>query len=137
MTRRGTTLLELIVAVALLAAMTAAAMQMLRVTAAQRRATSARQAAVLEAANLMERLAARSWDELTEEGVQDVELSPEARRRLPAGELEIDITSPTDQPDARRIALRLRWQGDSGQLLRPVRLLAWRYRGVGEMKTDQ
>ena len=130
-------MLELIVATTLLAAIAAVSMQMLRVAAVQRRANSGRQAALREADNLMERLAGRPWDELTEEGVQDIQISEPVRRVLPDVDLEIEVTSEAEQPDAKRIALSLRWRDKSGEMRSPVRLVAWRYRGIGEPKIEE
>ena len=61
MTRRGMTLLELVVAGALLGTLLVVCLQLLAATAAQRRAADQRQLAVLEVGNVMERLAARPW----------------------------------------------------------------------------
>lgn len=156
MTRRGTTMVELLVAGVLLVALTAVCVQMLAVLAGHRRAVEQEQTAIREAANLMERLAAVPWDELTPEGVRDVRLSEEARRALPGGELEISVTSskfgeplagervagdrvagversepPVAQvPGAKRILVSIRWQDRTGRFVRPVRLAAWRYGGI-------
>jgi len=130
MTRRGMTVLELLVAGAALATLMAVCLQMLSAAAAQRRAAEDRQTAIREAANLMERLGTVPFDRLTPGGVGAVRLSGEARRGLPGGELEIQLSSPPGQPDAKRIVVLLRWQDRTGRFLRPVRLVAWRYRGI-------
>jgi type II secretory pathway pseudopilin PulG len=130
MTRRGMTMLELLFAGALLAALATVCLQMLSAAAAQRRAADDRQRAILEAANLMERLSTVSFEKLTPEGVGQVQLSEEARRALPGGELEIQLTSAPEEPEAKRIILLLRWQDHTGQFVRPVWLVAWRYRGI-------
>ncbi len=128
MTRRGTTLLEVTVAAAMLMGMMAVCLQMFGAVAAQNRAAEIRQTAVREAANAMERLRAVSWDELTAKNLQNVRLSEEASRALPGGELRIESTVPTDESDAKRIAVSVRWQDRTGRFMQPVRLVAWRYR---------
>lgn len=130
MTRRGMTVVELLFAGALLATLMAVCLEMLSAAAAQRRATEDRQTAIREAANLMERLGTVPFDRLTPEGVGAVQLSGEARRALPDGELQIQLSSPSGEPDAKRIVVLLRWQDRTGRFLRPVRLVAWRYRGI-------
>ena len=62
--------------------------------------------------------------------LQGIQLSEEARRSLPGGELEIDLATSPDEPDAKRIALLLRWQDRTGEFVRPVRLVAWKYQGI-------
>ncbi len=130
MTRRGTTILELLFAGALLATLMTVCLQMLAATAAQHRAAEDRQTAIREAANLMERLGAISFDDLTPQRVAQVQLSQQARRALPGGELEIELNGPADQPAVKRIVVLLRWQDKTGRFVRPVRLVAWRYEGI-------
>ena len=110
--------------------MTVVCLQMLSAAAAQRRAAEERQTAIREAANLMERLGTVPFDRLTPEGVAAVQLSGEARRALPEAELEVQLSSPPGQPEAKRIVVLLRWQDRTGRFLRPVRLVAWRYQGI-------
>lgn len=130
MIRRGISLLEMIVAGTLLVAMMTICLQMLGTTTAQHRAIENQQTAIQEAANLMERLSTRSWDELTPQGVKEVQLSEQARASLPGGELEIELTGPPDEPQAKRIAVLLRWKDRTGKFTRSVRLVAWKYRVV-------
>ena len=130
MTRRGMTMLELLFAGVLLGVLMTVCLQMLSAAAAQRRATDDRQTAIREAANLMERLSTVSFDKLTPEGLGDLKLSDEARRALPGGELQVQLSSPPEQPGAKRIVVLLRWQDHTGQFVRPVRLVAWRYRRI-------
>ena len=75
MTRRGMTLLELAVAGTLLGTLLVVCLQLLQATAAQRRAADQRQLALLEVGNVLERLAARPWADLTPESA-----SPRARK---------------------------------------------------------
>jgi type II secretory pathway component PulJ len=120
-------MLELLIAGVLLGVLMTVCVQMLSAAAAQRRAADDRQTAIREAANLMERLSTVSFDKLTPEGVAKLQLSDEARRALPGGELEIQLSSPPSEPGAKRIVLLLRWQDRSGRPVRPVRLTAWRF----------
>ncbi len=128
MKRRGIYLLEMSVAGVLLLAMMALCVRYFAVTAAERRVLDQRQAALGEAANVMERISAMPWSDLTAEGLAKTSLSPEAKIALPDGELKIDIADEDAKPEARRITVTIRWQDDEGQWVQPVRLAAWRYK---------
>lgn len=128
--RRGFTLLEVTVASIIMAMMLTVCLQFFRATAAGRRAQEHRQTAIREAANLMERLTVRRWDELTPATVGRVRLSQEAREALPNGQLEIDLTESPEGPDAKRIAVLIRWEDRAGRPKLPVRLVAWKYRRI-------
>jgi hypothetical protein len=51
---------------------------------------------------------------------------------LPGGKLQIELTGPAGQPGTKRIAVSIRWQDRTGEFLPPVRLVAWRYQGIGD-----
>jgi len=79
--RRGFSLMEITAAGILLVAMLAVCLQLFRATALQRRGLQARRIATQEAANVMERLCARSWEQLTPEIEQRLgRLTREANR---------------------------------------------------------
>lgn len=124
------TLLETVVAAAMLTGIMTVCLQMLGVVAAQHRVIEKRQMAIREAANAMERLSAMPWDELTTETLQDekLKLSDAASRRLTGAELTVDVTESSDPVDAKRIALSIRWKDRAGQFVQPVKLTAWRVR---------
>lgn len=130
---RGMTLIEVSVAGVLLAVLITVSLQLMGATAARRRAVEDRQTAGVEASNVMERLAALPWEELTPENVAAVRLSSEARKTLCEGRLEIDVARPGDEPllDQKRITVSVGWQDRSGAPQRPVRLVSWRYRTDG------
>jgi len=120
-------LLEVIVAGVLVAAVMSICLRMLHATAAAHRAAERRQTAVWEAANVMERLGALSWDELTEQRAAEMQLSQEVRRQLPGGELQIELADTPAEPQARLVVVLVRWQDRSGRFVRPVQLAAFRY----------
>ncbi len=127
--RRGMTLIELAVAAALLGTLLTVSLKMLAASADLRRVTDQRQAASLAMGNLLERLSARPWNELTPELATKEKLPPEAARQLPDAELKIEITAQTSEAElpAKRIAVSLRWRGPGGQMVAPVKLVTWRY----------
>ena len=141
MKRRGIYLLEMAVAGVMLLALMTLCVRYFAVTATQRRALDQRQAALGEAANVMERVTARPWSDLTAEELSKISLSPETKLALPDGELKIDLADeearpspPTPLPkgegklEAKRITVTIRWQDNEGQWTQPARLVAWRYR---------
>ena len=128
--RRAFTLLELIAASVLIGAMLTLCLQVLAATTAARRRAETRMIALQQSANVMERLAAVPWEELNEENVQKLELDKQVRRLLPDAQLEIQLATPPDEPQARRITVSIGWSDRTGQAVGPVRLVAWRYGGI-------
>lgn len=126
--RRGFSLLECGIAGAVLAVMIGVCLQFLTAVASQRRAMRWRETAVREAANTMERLAARPWDGLTAEATTDIKLSPEAQEQLPGGQLKIEVTPVTGEPAAKKITVNVAWTPQEGLDPQTVRLAAWRHR---------
>jgi len=125
--RQAFTLMEMIAAATLLAALMTVCVPMLGAIAAHRRAASQRQCAIQEAANAMEHLAAADWESLKVGASPAAQLSPEARRALPDGSLTVEIASPPQEPGAKRITITVRWEDPAGRRLAPLRLVAWRH----------
>jgi hypothetical protein len=126
--RRGMTLLELAVACTLLGTLLVVCLQLLLATAAQRRAADQRQLALVEVGNVMERVAARRWDDLTSKTLDGGKPSGWLGERLPGAELKIEVTAPSGEPIAKRITVSLRWQDRNGRYLPGVKIVTWRYR---------
>jgi Tfp pilus assembly protein PilE len=127
MKRRGMFLIEMAVAGVLLLALTALCVKYFAVTAAQRRALDQRQAALIEAGNVMERIDTVGWGDLSTERLSKMSLSPETKLALPEGEIKIDLGNEDAKPAAKRITVTIRWQDNEGRWTQPVRLVAWRY----------
>jgi prepilin-type N-terminal cleavage/methylation domain-containing protein len=125
---RGFTLIELTAAGAILATLVAVLMPLFGAIAGQRQSLRARQAAAQEAANVMERLASLSWDDLTTRQVDAARLSDEAQQALPGGELKVKMTRPAGTPEAKQLTVEIRWQAEPSRSLQTVRLVAWKYR---------
>ena len=126
--RRGFTLLELAAAGVLMAAALVVCVQVLGWIALERRAADRRQWATQEVSNVMEHLTTRSWDELTAEAAQGVQLSQSASEVLPEAELHADVTISEMEPAAKRITVELRWRNRAGEFDAPVRLTTWLFR---------
>jgi hypothetical protein len=128
MIRRGTTLIELAVAGTLLGTLLVVCLQLLTATAAQRRAADQRQLALFEVGNVMERLAARPWANLTPKTAADEKLSAALGDRLPGAELKVEVAASPADSSVKRITVSLRWQDRYGRFLAPVKITTWRYR---------
>jgi hypothetical protein len=125
--RRGMTLMELAVAGTLLGTLLVVCLQLLQATAAQRRTADQRQLALFELGNVLERLSARPWAELTPKSVAGEKPSAWLGNRLPGAELKIEVTTPASEPSAKRIVVSLRWQQRGGRYLPPVKITTWRF----------
>ncbi len=131
--RRGILLMETVVAGLLLMAAMVLTVQMLGWVASERRDAERRQWASQQAANVMERLTAWPWSELTEENVKSIDLDPDTSRFLPDARLVIAITPSMLDADKtasspitlKRITVEIRWPGRQGREEIPSRLTAW------------
>jgi Tfp pilus assembly protein PilV len=125
--RRGTLLVEVAMAGVLLMIAMTLTVKVTGLVALERRASERRQRAGLEAANLMERITAYPFDEVTPELAARMTLSPAAAQSLPNPELAVDVarSEPAPGRSAKRIAIKLRWRGRDGEWVAPVRLTSW------------
>jgi hypothetical protein len=125
--RRGSLLVELTVATGMLMIGMTLTVKVLGYAALERRAAEHRQRADLEVANVMERLTAYPFDELTPERARTLSISPATLESLPGAELAVDV-NPSQLGAGRsskRIAIRLRWRNRAGEWEAPVRLTTW------------
>jgi hypothetical protein len=125
--RRGSLLAETTMATVLLMIAMSLTVKVLAYAAHERRASERRERAVLEAGNVMESITAYPFAEVTSDLAARTVLSPAARQALPDSELKVDVTETEAGPgrSAKRIAIRLRWRGSSGEWEAPVRLTSW------------
>ena len=125
--RRGLTLSELIIAAAItVAAMVGIAQLMYQVTR-QYRVVTCRNLAAEEAANIMEDLMSRPWNEIAAKEPPSIEFSPACRQAAPDAELQLEIVPEEGQEDIRRITVQIHWMTNSTQQAEPIQLVAWRY----------
>jgi len=126
--RCGFTLLEVLISGTLLGAVLIVSAQMVWGIARQREAILDRQIALAEAGNVMERLFARSWQELTEEAVEEERLSDDFEGAFSGGKLSIEIGTLPEDLAAKRIVVKVSWVHEPDQPDRTVQLVALRYR---------
>jgi Tfp pilus assembly protein PilE len=125
--RRGFTLLEVVISGTLLAAVLVVSARMVWSIARQREAILDRQTALCEAGNVMERIFALSWEDLSDEAVKGRQLSDDSQRALSGGRLSVEISVPAEDTAAKRILVKVSWMHEPDQPERSVRLAALRY----------
>ena len=130
--RRGVSLLEMSIAAILVGMLATAVLQLVLVMAGQHRGLAKRYVAIQESANIMERVSAMPWTELTSEAVAEMELSPEAQQSLSGATLAIEVGQPEGEPAAKRVTVVIRWPDREGRPDHKVRLVGWRYQVGGE-----
>jgi hypothetical protein len=125
--RRGSLLAEVAVSSVMLVIVMGMTVKILGWVALERRAAERREQAVLEAANLMERLAARPFEEVTPELASQCALPASAGGFLPGADLKVDVTETRPGPGriAKRIGIQIRWKDRGGEPVAPVRLTSW------------
>ncbi len=129
--RRGFGLIEMAACGVMLAAAMVVTVQVVSWVAVERRAVGRRERAVREAANLLERAAARPWDELTPASLAGLRLSDSTAAALPGAGLEARVATSDDAPARKKITIEVRWRDRSGRPEAPVRLVTWAYRRGG------
>jgi hypothetical protein len=129
--RRGSLLVELAMATVLLMIAMTLTVKVLAIVASERRASERRQCALIEVANVMERITAYPFDQVTPALAGRLALSRAAHESLPDSELAVDVAASEPGPgqSTKRIAIRLRWRGSGGEWSAPVRLTSWIERG--------
>ena len=129
MTRRRAafTIAECLVALVLLGAATALLAQLIAAVGIQRRVADQHSLALQETANLMERLFAVPYAELTPQRAGELRLSASARQTLPDARLRIVVHAVAGDPAAKQIRISLCWLDRSGRHAAPLELTAWRH----------
>jgi Tfp pilus assembly protein PilE len=127
MTHRGTTLIEVTVALLVLSAAMLALVQMLSLATQQRRLTEARRIALEEVANQAERVAALPWEGVTADKLTTWEPSASLLAAIPHAKCQIAVSDEPGPPAARRIHLEIAWTDSDGQPALPVGLTVWKF----------
>jgi len=122
--RRAFTMVEVALTVLMVAVAMTTILQVLVWVASERRAIDRREWALEEAANIMERITAQPWNEISSEAVKSLSLPERMRESLPGVELSIAVD---EKPDVqlKRIAILLRWRNQAGVWDAPVRITSW------------
>jgi Tfp pilus assembly protein PilV len=125
--RRGSLLAEVAMATVMLLIGMTLTVKVMGYVGLQRRSAEHRQRAIQEVANVMERLTAYPYEEVTAERARALSISQTAVQSLPDAELAVDVneSQPGAGRSAKRIAIRLRWRNRAGEWEAPVRLTTW------------
>ena len=125
--RNGFTIIEIAVAIMLMTVLLVAVAQTMAVVAQQRRARQYRIVATHEASNLMELVMANSYDQLTQESVESMELSAPTDAALPAASLNAQLFPIDTVPRSKRVTIEVAWTSAGGEKTKPIRVVAWKY----------
>lgn len=125
--RSGTTILEVTISLVLLGAAFTILIPLLQSAARAQVGVERLRLAQAEAANSLERLMLRPYDQLKPGPVSDIKLSATALRELPQGELTAEVVEQPGEPAARRVSVDVKWLPAAGQKSPPCRLTAWVY----------
>jgi Tfp pilus assembly protein PilV len=129
--KAGATIIECAVALLILAAAFTTATQMCISNIAQQRRFAERQYLRLQAENLMEQAFAVPFDELDEQTIGELVIPDDWQSRLGDVQITAEVTDNEEEMSGKRIHLEIRRTTPQGQLVRPIRLTAYRY-AVGE-----
>jgi Tfp pilus assembly protein PilE len=125
--RVGVTFVELIAAVAVMAVLFAAAVQMLAVAARQRRACERQRVALELASNLMERATILPYDQISKERLE--QLAADLEPKVAGTSWRIDVYETNEEHLlGKRVSLQLIWDPGTVRRSPEIRLVAWRYR---------
>jgi len=125
--RRGFTLLECLVAVAMLGVIFVLVGQWFSWDSFERREAWKRQLATQEAANVLERLSLTPYETLTDENLAAIQFSPAAQDWLLDGEIDVSATETTAPAPGKRLQVEVRWGRGHEHPPAPVRLTTWRF----------
>jgi len=124
--RRGAfTIIELMLALGLLAVFCGVFVPVLCAITRERRAVAQEQAALQHAANVLEDLTRRSPAELAADSQIVLEIPKHVRDMLPGVEQSIHTAKSPDDPQTVEVAVSLRWPTSRETWSRTVRLAAW------------
>ncbi len=125
--RRGTTLVEVVAAGAILGALLIVCAQMLSRTAVQQHAIANRHTALRMASNAMERARSVPWAHLDAAAMQPIAQAVAGQDRLKSGRVDVTVDPPLSPLGARRIRVTVTWKEESDGVERSQQLTAWRF----------
>ncbi len=134
--RRGTTVLELVAAAAVLAVLLVVCAQMLSRTAVQQRALANRRAALQMASNAMEHVHALPWDGLNEAATDAVATAVVGQEMVRGARLDVAVGEADATLRAKRIRVTVTWNEGSDEVERKQQLTAWCYAVATGNETD-
>jgi hypothetical protein len=120
-------LLEVTMAVGILALLMTVSMQMLRAVGGQQRAAQQRALALQTVQALTEQIGNTPWNELTAEAANDITIPTAVRPFLPGAKLAITLSDVPEPVPAKLATVELTWTAPNGRSAGPARLTSWVY----------
>lgn len=130
--RQGFTVIECCAAAAMLLATLTVVVGLLSTVARQRQTARWHARALLETDNILERLTAEPYAELTSERVEAMNLDSQIAERLPQGAVEVRIDEEAGPPERKRIAVEITWRHPRSDQQQRYRLATWIYAQEGQ-----
>lgn len=124
--RNGSLLLEVCLAVTLLAVALVSVAQLLALAARQSRETRWRSVATQEVANVTERVMALPWSKTTTDQLDAVSV-PNTALELPDPTLAIEAIDVTEPRVGKQIRISLSYRNTAGLPVEPVTMVAWKF----------
>ncbi len=125
--RRGFTLLECLVAAAMLGVIFVLVGQWFSWDTFERREAWKRQLATQEAANVLERLSLTPYETLSADNLAAIKLSPETRAWLIDGALQVSVSETATPAHGKQLQVEIGWGRSHENPPAPVRLTTWRF----------
>jgi prepilin-type N-terminal cleavage/methylation domain-containing protein len=126
--RRGFTMIEMVVGVAMMAVLLTLLGQMLVSMRQNTRRAEERTLVLRSVENALEEITAAPWAAINEQAVAALRLPEEVRRRWPQAELTGQVTASTDPVEAKQVTLKLSLGPESR--IRPVSLTTWVFKAA-------
>jgi hypothetical protein len=130
MYRRGVSLIEITAALVVVSLSAVLLTQLLVAAALQQRRAEQRAIAHQSAANLLEELLARPWEELMPNGATNLPLDAQAAELLPKALCTATIVAHASDgsgPVGKSVLVSVSWQDTEAGLGESVRLAGWRF----------
>jgi prepilin-type N-terminal cleavage/methylation domain-containing protein len=122
--RPGFTILELSVAMAILAVIMVIVAQVGYLSMTQRLECIAKQLALEHANNILEAAQATPYEDLTDQWAADLGLPEDARGYWPDGQLGIKVEPEPDLPRIKRVTVEISWNSRPDRPANAVKLIA-------------
>jgi type II secretory pathway pseudopilin PulG len=123
--KAGFTVVELVLALSLLAVFCTVFVPVLAAITRERKAVAQEQAALQHVANVLEDLTQRSYRELTSGPLDVANMPDHLRSLLTDAEQSLAVDTVADNPPVVRLTVSLRWRQSAQVWSRPVTLSAW------------
>ena len=127
MRTRAFTLVEVVIATAMLTVLLTSCVQMLRAISLHQRASDRRVAAMEAAQAIADEVANTPWDHLTPESAKKAAVPKPLAGYLPGAKLSISLDDEPMPSPSKRIHIELTWNGADGLPVAPVHLTTWAY----------